>query len=51
MKYKTIQASKYELVCGVKPFSQRRDVKPIGRIYINGKYLSVEQSKNYIKAL
>lgn len=41
---------KYKLVYGKKILPQRREIKPIGRLTILGKKLTVEQTKNYLKA-
>lgn len=35
---------------GFKLLPDRRKIKPIGRLYINGKYLSVKETSNYLKA-
>jgi hypothetical protein len=41
---------KWILEYGVIALPQRRAIKPIGRLFILGKYLTVEQSSNYLKA-
>jgi hypothetical protein len=43
--------TEWKLEYGFKELPDRREVKPIGRLFILGKYLTVEKSGRYIRAL
>lgn len=42
---------RYTFEYGVMVLPDRRPVQPTGRLFILGKYLTVEQTSNYFKAI
>lgn len=51
IRIKMPNKTEWKLEYGFKELPDRREVKPIGRLFILGKYLTVEKSGRYIRAL